>query len=100
MIDILQGYRIHTIIGFALVVSMIINAINVCFWETHIFEKIGDYVERKFPRLYKPTIGCIICMTPWWGTLLCYVFGWPYLSIVIAMGINVLIVRWEPEKKA
>lgn len=97
MIDVMQGYDEHGIIGFGIIISMIINSINVVFWEGHIFQKIGDYMESQYPTLWKPIGGCIICQTPWWGVLICLLLGWPYLSIIVAMGINVLIVRWEPK---
>lgn len=83
-------------IGYAFIISMIINAINVCFWEGHIFEAIGDKFEDY--KIWKPIAGCIVCMTPWWGTAMCLMFNWPVLSIPVAMGINVLIVRWEPKE--
>lgn len=97
MIDVLQGYHIIEIIAFGFVISMIINAINVCFWEGHIFEKIGTYMEVNHPTLWKPIAGCIICMTPWHGALICWLFGWPWFAVIIAMGINVIIVKWTPE---
>jgi len=88
---------ILSIIGFAFIISMIINAVNVCFWEGHIFEKIGDKFEDY--TIWKPIAGCIICMSPWWGTALCLLFGWPIWSVIVAMGMNVLIVRMEPKDK-
>lgn len=83
-------------IVYAFIIAMIINAINVCFWEGHIFESIGARFEDY--KIWKPIAGCIICMVPWWGSAICLLTGWPLLSIPVAMGINVLIVRWEPEK--
>jgi hypothetical protein len=97
MVDILQGYTVGEIFVYALFISMIINAINVCFWEGHIFESIGNYMEDRFPTLWKPVAGCIICMTPWHGAYMILLFGWPVLAVPVAMGINVLIVRWEPK---
>lgn len=95
MIDILQGFSIANIIAFGFVISMIINSINVCFWENHIFQKIGDRFEDY--KIWKPIAGCIICMSPWWGSAMCFVFGWPFLSIMVCMGINTVIVRMEPK---
>lgn len=85
-------------IEYGFIIAMIINAINVCFWEAMIFQKVGDWMENRYPTLWKPIAGCIACMSPWWGGLICLILGWPALSILIAMGINVLIIRWTPEK--
>lgn len=98
MFDVLQGYTVYQILVYAFFISMIINAINVCFWEGHIFEKIGNYMEDRYPTLWKPLGGCIICMTPWHSVWIVLLFGFPVFSVIVAMGINVLIVRWEPQK--
>lgn len=98
MIDIQQGYSIGVIVMYGFVLATIINAINVVFWEGHIFQRIGDYMEANYPTLWKPIGGCVICMSPYYGAFCCWLFGWPWLSIIVAMGINVIIVRWEPEK--
>lgn len=98
MINALQTYSPSEILLYAVFMAMIINAINVVFWEGHIFEKIGNYMESHFPTLWKPLGGCIICMSPWHGLWMILLFGWPILSVIVAMGINVCIVRFEPEK--
>lgn len=95
MLNLTQS--ILPIIGYAFIISMITNAVNVCFWEGHIFEKIGDRFEDY--KWWKPLAGCIICMSPWWGASLCLLLGWPVLSIVTAMGINTLIVRMTPKEE-
>jgi hypothetical protein len=95
MINLTQS--ILPIIGYAFILAMIINAINVCFWEGHIFEKIGDRFEDY--KWWKPVVGCIICMVPWWGAAICVPLNWPVLSIPVAMGINTLIVRWSPKEE-
>jgi hypothetical protein len=89
---------IFPVIGYAFIIAMFINAVNVCFWEGHIFQKAGDYMEANHPTLWKPIAGCIVCMTPWWGAVIVLLMGWPVLSVPVAMGINVLIVRWEPKE--
>lgn len=71
--------------------------VNCLFWEGMIFESLGDYLEEKLPYwLFKPTIGCVICMTPYWGTLASFVlFGdWFVLQIIMATGVNAIITRW------
>ena len=97
MIDILQGYDVATIILYGVVIATIINSVNVCFWEGYIFQRVGDYMEVNYPELWKPIAGCIVCMSVWWGAAMCMNFGWPYLSIIVAMGINVIIVKWTPK---
>lgn len=81
----------------AFYIAMICQAVNVLFWEGHIFEKPGNWAETHYPNLWKPVAGCVICMTPWWGVLMCLIFDWPFLSVPVAMGINVVTVRWEPK---
>ncbi len=79
----------------AIILIAWINFLNSTFWEGHIFEKIGARVELWGDWIYKPTIGCIICMTPWWGLLFWLVFDINPWSIVIAAGVNAIIVRFD-----
>ena len=75
-----------------------IQFLNACFWEGHIFGKIGYIMETELADwIYKPTIGCPICMTPWHGLLAWLIFGISPWAILLAAGMNVVIIRWTPD---
>lgn len=90
----------------AIVVAMIVLFIHVAFkWETHIFEPIGNWIERNAPEwIEKPLIGCPICMCPWWGTVIMFVADRAgiagvrfdclpvFLTVFVAGGINTFTV--------
>lgn len=76
----------------ALVIALIVLAINSCFWEGMIFGKIGSALESWNHKIWKPTVGCAICMVPWVGSLfllIIYEYFDPFV-ILIAMGMNVV----------
>jgi hypothetical protein len=62
----------------AFIISAIVCFIFVCFnWEGMIFEQVGAWMEVKIPeKLFKPLIGCPICMSPWWGIAIMAIFYW------------------------
>lgn len=40
-----------------------------CFWEEHIFEKVGDWLYDRLPEfITKPLYDCPICNSFWMGT--------------------------------
>lgn len=82
----------------ALAIALIILFVHACTWEGMIFgsvEKILPSTEGKW--LWKPMYGCPICMTPWWGTLIYWIFfhvsilDW-IMTISCAGGLSVLSV--------
>lgn len=90
----------------ALIIALIVFFLKVTTWEGHIFENLGDWAYYNLPeKVYKPLIGCPICMTPWWGTFI-YLLGdllnielfedsrplRLIFTIFAAAGINALIV--------
>lgn len=91
--ELIYGYDFSLILTIVSVVWFV----NCLFWEGMIFEKVGDYLEEHLPYwLFKPSIGCVICMTPYWGTLISVIlFGdWYWLQIIMATGLNAIITRW------
>ncbi len=82
-----------------LIIAFVIYGYTATFREGHIFEKIGDWMEDKFPEwINKPLWQCPICCSFWYGTAIYFVFNfgiwyhWP-LVIIGAMGVNALIVK-------
>lgn len=52
----------------ALILMFIVYFIKSSTWPGMIWAKQHDYLEEHLPeKLYKPIIGCPVCMTPWWG---------------------------------
>ena len=90
----------------AVVIALIVYFIKATTWKGMIFEKIGKFLDRILPeKLYKPIIGCPVCMTIWWG-LLVYFIGYftnielfqdiraqvVIYTLFIASGINTVIL--------
>jgi hypothetical protein len=82
------------------IIAFIVMGIHVITtWPGMILAFVGDWVERKkLPMWFrKPCIECSICMCPWWGTLIYWIFLGNSVSewivvIFTAMGINSVIV--------
>lgn len=80
----------------ALIISLIVLFIHACTWEGMIFAKIKKFIKPE-GMLYKPIYGCPICMTPYWGTAIYWLFfnnsiqDW-ILTIGAAAGLSVLYV--------
>src|SRR5687768_3689670 len=96
-------------IASAFVIATIVYFIKVTTWPGHIWEKVGFWAEKKLPpKLYKPFIGCPVCMTPWWGTII-YIIGhvlkiqgfedfrvqYIIFTIFVAAGINSVILMFN-----
>ena len=77
--------------------AMFVQSVNACFWEGNIFGYAGAWLEHNLPFVGKPIALCTICMTPYYGMLICLIFGWNWMVIPVAMGINTVIARWEPK---
>lgn len=78
------------------VLIMSLWTIGYCctFWEGMIFEKIGNWLEKKLPEyIQKPVYSCFICACFWWGSLIYWlvwgnsVIEW-FITVVAAMGLN------------
>lgn len=80
----------------AFTISMIVLFLHATSWEGHIFEGIKKIVPPK-GKWYKALYGCPICMTPWWGSLVYFLFffvTWQHWLVTVgaAAGINVISV--------
>lgn len=67
----------------AIILAVIVFFIKATTWKGHIFEQVDTFFQivltkdnwrsgsgpnKKNPmKIYKPIIGCNLCMTPWWG---------------------------------
>ena len=87
----------------ALIIALMVYFIKATTWKGHIFEWVDDLFEciltpenyrrgkifkgefippdsdhckRNGKGLYKPIIGCNMCMTPWWGFLIYSIAHW------------------------
>jgi len=80
----------------AILCSLTILFCFSAFQAENIFEKQGVWLEDKLGWFYKPVIGCLYCMSPWWGIVYSLIF-FDYdvkqtIQFIFAVGgINVLI---------
>lgn len=77
-----------------------IFGIKAIFSPGMIFEKAGDWIDRKLGWYAKPLIGCVTCMASVHGTAY-YVFVYQgdiyYLVYIIALaGVNYIIANILP----
>jgi hypothetical protein len=72
--------------GFA--IAAIVCFVFVCFnWEGMIFDRVGEWIEAMIPeKIFKPLIGCPICMSVWWGMAIMAIFCmndvWPDPGVI------------------
>lgn len=57
----------------ALIIALIILFLHATTWDGHIFEGIRKYISED-SKISKPIYNCPICMTPWWGTVIYWLF--------------------------
>lgn len=80
----------------AFIIAMIVLFLNSTTWEGMIFENINKILKPKW-KISSPIYNCPICMTPWWGTLIYWLFigiscqDWLFV-VGCASGINVISV--------
>lgn len=83
------------------ITSLFIFGLNCLFSEGYLFHKAGEWMaENMHEWLYKPLIGCSVCMASIWGSLVylsvfVYEFGlwlWPVFCICLC-GFNYMILR-------
>ncbi len=79
-----------------LYITLIVLFLHACTWEGMIFEKVKTVIKPE-GWLYKPIYGCPICMTPWWGTLIYWLFIHVsftdyILTVGAASGLSVIAV--------
>lgn len=100
----------ESVIITALIISLIVIAINLTYQEGEIFGFVSKYGERLPEKLQKPLFSCPICQTPWYGGPIYLIGNYLNLSpfadiriqaiafvIVIAIGINTVYVNIKNE---
>jgi hypothetical protein len=87
----------------AFCISFIVIAIWATYWEHMIFGFVTKIGEKYLPEwLQKPLFSCPICLCPWYGTVIYWMF-FPgpiaeyIVTIVVAMGINTVFVKMMPD---
>ncbi len=54
----------------SLTCSLCILFVYTVFQDGNILGRVGLFLEEHLPALlYKPLIGCVFCMAPWWSSL-------------------------------
>jgi hypothetical protein len=83
-------------VAHALVIALIVLFLHSCTWDGEIFEGVKRLIKPE-KKISKPIYGCPICMTPWWGTLIYWIFfhssvqDW-LLTVGAAAGMSVISV--------
>jgi len=87
----------------SLIIALIVFSIWYTMQEGEIFGWLGTWFNKHLPyAIHPPLYDCNICMCPWYGSALyviLYGINWQWPVVVItAMGINVVINKWSPDK--
>lgn len=81
-----------------IIVALIVFALWSTMWEDMIFGRVNTWFANLKESLQKPLYACVICMTPWYGSVaywLLYGNSWQEYIIVIgaATGLNAVITK-------
>lgn len=81
-------------IATGFIISCIVLFFHFTSWDKQIFSKIKKLVPPENP-ISKPLYGCPVCMTPWWGSAIYWIFFHEgirdyLLSLGVAAGLAVI----------
>lgn len=86
-------------------ISMMVFAIHYTMQEGEIFGFVGKWLHDWLPPKYhQPVFECPVCMAPWYGTLIYWIFWhqgkkeW-IICIIAAMGLNAVLMKLFPDKE-
>ena len=89
-----------------IIIALLVLAIHYTMQPDEIFGKLGDWLEDHLPDAIHPAVfACNVCMTPYYGSILYWLIPWQHelwqwpVVVIGAMGANVVINKWAPEKK-
>ena len=82
------------------IISFIVFGIFATMQDGMIFEKIGVWVEDTVGEYWgKPIALCPVCMFPWYGSIVYWVYPWQHVwyewvALMIAgIGLNYIFIR-------
>jgi len=98
------------VIEHAAIIALLVLSIWYTMQEGEIFGKLGLWFYNNLPHKIHPAVfECNICMCFWHGTYLYWLIYGLWLGtatwqewivvIIIAMGINIVINKWSPDKE-
>src|SRR5690348_16950418 len=87
----------------SLIIALLVLSIWYTMQEGEIFADIGYFLYKHLPKKIHPAVfECNVCMSVHYGSVLyviMYGVNWQWPIVVIAaMGINIVINKWSPEK--
>lgn len=97
----------------ATIIALLVLSLWYTLQDGEIFGGIGNWMYKVFPKkMHPPLFECNVCCTPWYGSALYWLIpwqqiglpqstliGWP-VTIIAAMGIQVVINKLSPDKEA
>ena len=77
----------------AFILSLCVYFLHACTWEGMVFSPLASRLWNLTRWIRKPLFDCPVCMVPWWGSLLVWIFEWDWsLQLILsAGGIAVLL---------
>lgn len=87
--------KIESMLYDAFIIAFAVFFIHACTWEGMILEKLRELTFEWPQWITKPLYDCPICMAPWWGSaiLLLMGHGWSWVPLIVAGGINTVIIQ-------
>lgn len=88
----------------SLIIALLVLSIWYTMQEGEIFSRGSSWIAGILPAKVHPAVfECNVCMTPWYGSALYWlIYGnsaieW-LIVVICAMGLNVVINKWTPDK--
>lgn len=86
------------------IISFLVFAIWYTMLPGEIFGRLGRWLEKHLPHyLHNPVFDCPVCQVPWYGSAMYWIIWgsswqeWPVV-VISAMGLNVILTRFFPNK--
>jgi hypothetical protein len=80
------------------VVILTLTSIGICctMWHDMIFDRVGDWIERRLGEWWAKPLGkCYICTTFWVSIAACLILAWPVWLALPAMGLSAVISLFQ-----
>lgn len=87
----------------SLIIALLVLSIHYTMIEGEILGKLGIWFTNNLPTKIHPAVfECNVCMCPYYGSaiyVLLWGVSWQWPVVVIcAMGFNIIINKWTPDK--
>jgi hypothetical protein len=85
---------------YGLGISLCVVFIQYTMRDGEVFGFLGRIFSKHLPELiHNPVFACPVCMTPWYGTGLMFLYGnFNWFALACACGWSVCYVTFQPKE--